>query len=266
MCITEWYQPFQYKGGILNPVYWLDELGFQKGIPMSKSVLPISRKLESFFKSKGCKTLCLPILANPPEIITGTNYNKQVIDFIYSGNAVKKDAIDMVIKSFARLSDEELRKVRLHFTGMGQNTISYLQRKCGMDYKRIEPILTIHTWMQYEDLITLYQKMDFLVLLRRINKVTLSNFPSKVPEMMGYGVIPVVSKVGDYTEEYLADGKDCIMINGCNEAEAVKGIRRALSMSAEERNNMRHNAHETVENKFLYSLWSDKIEDFLYGE
>ena len=77
-----------------------------------------------------------------------------------------------------------------------------------------------------------------LILLRKKNKVTLSNFPSKVPEMMGYGIIPIVSKVGDYTDEYLTDGKDCIQVEKCSIEDGVAAIRKALQLSADERSRM----------------------------
>lgn len=268
MCITEWFQPFQYKGGIINPIYWLDEIGFRFGIPMSKRVIPICRNLEKYFQKKECRTLCVPILANPPQPFTRNedHWEESTVHFIYSGNAIKKDAIDMIINSFAALDDKELLKLQLHFTGMSKNTIQYLKETCRENYKRVESILHIYEWMEYDKLVTLYNKMDFLILLRKTNKVTICNFPSKVPEMMGYGIIPVVSKVGDYTEEYLTDGKDSIQIDNCTVEEGINAIRRALNMSIENRMEMRKNAYNTVVSRFYYKVWSDKIVDFLDGE
>lgn len=264
MCITEWFQPFQYKGGVLNPIYWLEEFGFRHGIPMSKSVLPISRNLERHFQKKGCKTLCLPVLANPPQKLERNDKDKKVLNFIYAGNAIKKDAIDMIVLSFAELNEEELKKIHLHFVGMSEKTILYLRRSCGEAFTRIEPFLTIHSWMEYDELIKLYHQMDFLILLRKKNKVTISNFPSKVPEMMGYGIIPIVSQVGDYTEDYLTDKNDCIIVKECEKNMAAKAVRDAIQMTVYERIAMRQRAYQTVIEKFAYQLWSKKIEDFLF--
>lgn len=264
-CITEWFQPFQYKGGILNPVYWLDELGFQRGIPMSKRVLPISRYLEQHFKKKGCVTLCLPILANPPEKLI-EKQSDDFVQFIYSGNAINKDAVDLIIHTFASLSDKELLRVKLHITGMKSSTVDYLKRKCGKDFARILPILVVHPWLEYDELIELYKRIDYLILLRRRNKVTISNFPSKVPEMMGYGIIPIVSKVGDYTEEYLTDGKDCIQVEKYTIEDSLCAIRKALQLSEITKEKMREEAYHTVKSRFHYCVWSNRIQEFLDGE
>ncbi|MBQ6786604.1 MAG: glycosyltransferase [Lachnospiraceae bacterium] len=262
MCITEWHQAFEYNHGILNPVYWLDKMGFERGIPMCGNVIPISRHLDEHFKKKGCSTLCMPILAAPPDGIPEKD-NGDIVHFIYSGNAIHKDAIDMIVNTFASLSDEELSKMKLHFTGMKSSTVDYLKKKCGKDFDRIRPILEIHAWMEYDELVALYKKIDFLILLRRNNKVTISNFPSKVPEMMGYGIIPIVSQVGDYTQEYLTDDVDCIMVKECTIEAAKDEIVKGLNINKNRKQQMRENAYKTVNNKFAYSIWSDKIDDFL---
>lgn len=262
MCITEWHQPFQYKLGILNPVYWLDRLGFEKGVPLCGKVIPISRHLDEHFQKKGCSTLRLPILANPPDKLI-EKQRGDYVQFIYSGNAINKDAVDMIINTFASLSDGDLLKVKLHFTGMKASTVECLRKKCGKAFDRITPILEIHEWMDYDELVELYKRIDFLILLRRKNKVTISNFPSKVPEMMGYGIIPIVSKVGDYTEDYLTDGIDCIMVEECNVASAKAKVVQALEISKNGKQQMQENAYKTVNDKFVYSIWSEKIDRFL---
>lgn len=261
-CITEWFQPFCYRWGMLNPVFWLDTLGFSKGIPMCGKVFPISEYLESYYKKKGCDTMCVPALA-ASTLQFEDKGNNDIIQFVYSGDNAKKDAIDEIIKTFASLNDNELKKVRLHFTGMSKESFIYLQKKCGNAMKRIRFILEIHRWMAYEDLVELYKKMDFLILLRKSNKITFSNFPSKVPEMMGLGIIPIVSQVGDYTRKYLCDKYDCIMVDGCSKDSAIKAVRYAMSLTQGERRQMQINAYNTVNSKFSYVNWGMSIASFL---
>lgn len=50
--------------------------------------------------------------------------------------------------------------------------------------------------MKYGELIGLYQEMHFLLLARGVSQMTLANFPSKVPETMCFGIVPIVSEVG----------------------------------------------------------------------
>ena len=176
---------------------------------------------------------------------------------------LRKDAVNMIIKAFAALSDEELEKVRLHFTGMSAKTVAGLKRMCRDAYHRVERILVIYDWMSYDALIDIYKKMDFLILLRKENKVTISNFPSKVPEMMRYGIIPVVSRVGDYTENYLVDGMNCVMVNSFDINDSKSAIRKAVNMTEAGMREIKKHIFETVENDFYYRNWSERISKFL---
>lgn len=108
--------------------------------------------------------------------------------------------------------------------------------------------------MEYDELVKLYQQMHFLILARDINEMTKANFPSKVPELMCYGVIPIVSRVGDYTKYYLVSDRNSIIMDGCSKEVIKEAIKRCLQMSCESINNMSRNARETAEEKF--GIWT----------
>lgn len=262
ICVVEWHQSFQYVGGILNPVFWLEKFGFEKGIPLCAKIFAISESLECHFKEKGCETMLLPVMA---DLATERwNERKNVKrKFIYSGNNLNKDNLIMMIRTFASLQIHQLKKIEFHLTGMNAKTIGILKRKCSKEFNIISEILYFHEWMEYEDLIELYKEMDYVILLREKNKVTISNFPSKIPEMMSYGIIPVVSDVGDYTKKYLTDEKDCILIRECSINCAKKGIEKAITISEEEKQKLSINACRTVKEKFYYKVWSSQIQKFL---
>lgn len=267
MCITEWFQPFQYRLGLLNPCYWLEAIGFRYGIPMAKKVIPISTFLENYFKKRGCDTLCLPIMMDTSEYMyqERRGYDGKT-RFIYSGKPFHKDDMEMMLRTFVELSEEEKKQVEFHLTGLGEKGIKQLEKKYGNSLFQLKDVLYIHEWMDYDELIKLYQKMDFLLIVRNENKVTLSNFPSKVPEMMNYGIIPVVSDVGDYTSLYLKDGEDSVIIK-CHSLEAcVSAIRRAMTMTKDERKRFGEKARETVKDHFDYRVWSQNIEVFMEGK
>ncbi|MDD3137780.1 MAG: glycosyltransferase [Lachnospiraceae bacterium] len=262
--VVEWYQPFQYKGGIFNPVYWLDNIGFEYGIPISGKVLPISSYLEKHFQKKRCETLCLPIMADVSQNQMLQEKKEQAkVQFIYSGNPFHKDAIDVILDSFCALSNEELQKIVIHFTGMSKTTKDLLRKKFPNQLERLKNQLIIHEWLSYEELMELYRKIDFLTLFRRENKVTLANFPSKIPEMMTYGIIPIVSDVGDYTNCYLSNDKDSICMKDCSVEMGRNVLSRAINMKKEEKRMMQNETIKTVRDKFDYRNWVNSIRGFL---
>lgn len=77
--------------------------------------------------------------------------------------------------------------------------------------------------------------MDYLFLAREKNIITESNFPSKVPEMLVYGVIPVCSDVGDYTKLYLENDVNAIIFEGAAPEECSQAYRRAINIDKEKR-------------------------------
>lgn len=134
--------------------------------------------------------------------------SKEQYDFIYPGAATNKDSLEGMLKGLLLLNDDERKKIRFHFTTLRPEKLLEAA-KCQNDaLEQLKDVLIFHGRMEYSDLLNLYQEMDFLFLARERNIITESNFPSKVPEMLAYGTVPVCSKVGDYTNLYLKNGID----------------------------------------------------------
>ena len=128
---------------------------------------------------------------------------------------------------------------------------------------KLERILVIHKWMKYEELISIYQQMNFLVLARDTNQMTLANFPSKIPETMAFGIVPIASKVGDYTKYYLEDSVNSIFIYGCTVQNVLESIRKALKLSEEEYFKLSKSAVKCVETRFDYHVWSGTVKEMI---
>lgn len=261
-CIPEFFTEQMFKYGKFDWRYWSYNYTMKRSILTADKILPISTYIEKIYKSYNCDTLCLPIMADTKEF----EYKKKVRSdkkrrIIFPANGAIKDSIISMLKSFTLLTEQELDKLEFHITGINKSYIyENLEAK---ELDRIEDIIVLHKWMDYEELISLYQKMDFLLLARETNQMTLANFPSKVPEVMGYGVVPIVSRVGDYTKYYLTDGRDSIIFDGYNEHACINAIRRALSLSDEQLDNMELFSRKCAEEKFDYRVWKEKIRKFI---
>ncbi|ULT56204.1 glycosyltransferase [Neobacillus drentensis] len=225
-------------------------------IPKHDLIFPISSYIENQLIGNRCKSLRLPIMADALEYPVGEKtFNK--IKFIFPGNGLMKDSIEVVLKSFSQLTFQEKERVELHLCGIKEEKIKSLLSS--LEYDSLKDILIIHKWMHYEELVELYQSMHFLILAREENQMTLANFPSKVPEVMCYGVIPIVSRVGDYTKYYLEDNVNSLIFDGCKIDLCLEKIRKALTMKHEEILNLSLKARECAEKKFDYRNWVGKI-------
>jgi glycosyltransferase involved in cell wall biosynthesis len=260
MAVTEHREDSHYKNQLLS---WQSKYAFKYSISRTKSVIPISRHLEKYFQERGCRTLLLPCMANPYEYSFDIDKSSKFVNFIYSGRDFAKDSFETMLKSFTLLTAEEKKKVHFHLTGVKhERLVEYLREERKL-LGELESVLTIHPWLEYQELVKLVKQMDYLFIAREINQTTLANFPSKVPEMMCYGVVPLVSRVGDYTDLYLTDGKDSLIFDGCTPEDGVNAIRRAIELPKEKRLGMRMQARKTAEEKFYYGVWAERIGEFI---
>lgn len=218
-------------------------------------LFPISYHIREQFPDT--PALVLPIMADVNEFpLVPKTMDKY--KFILPANGMMKDALPEMLHGLALLTKEELSRLEFHFTGVREKRIKSILNNA--EFEKIENAIILHDWMKYDDLVSLYQNIHFLLLARDTNQMTLSNFPSKVPEVMTYGVVPVVSRVGDYTKYYLKDGINSIVFEGCDANSCSKAIRRAISFSKEEYITISTKARECAERQFDYHNWSEIIK------
>lgn len=261
--VVEWYQSFQFKFGIFNPSYWLYNHCFKKHYASTGKVIAISEHIEQYFKNKGCKTICLPVLTNPKdykfvqrEIIEGK------IRFVYPGNPYKKDSLIDMVRGINLLDENEKKRIEFHLTGISKNAVREILGKSAYLLEKLKNIIFIHSWMEYEDLLLLLEKMNFLLLAREENIVTISNFPSKIPELMACGIIPVANKVGDF-HKYLLDGENAVLYEGCTPLDVKNVIGRCLLLTEPEMKRLSKCARVCSEEVFSYDKWSEKFAEFI---
>ena len=263
-CVVEWPMASQYKFGKLDPVYLLWHRIFYKWMPYWGKVIVISKNLQRHFDALSCSTFYLPPLIDSEESGLGeVCENGNPVKFIYAGAFSKKDALESMLIALDLLSGEELEKFQFHITNNKPEQIKEYLGKYGYILDKFKNILHIHGWLEYEELMSLYSTADYLLLARPNNQYTISNFPSKVPEMMNYGIVPVCTRVGDYTEDFLTDNVDSIIFDGCEPEDCANAIRRAISKSFEERQQLKNNSKENSKTMFDYRSWSNRLNKFL---
>lgn len=265
-CEVEWFQPYQYKHGEFSILYILWKYAFQKRAKDFKKAIPISKNLENYCLKNQCETMIVPALIDAEEGHV-VDVNSKFVNFIYPGSASDKDSFPCMIKALCNLSDEEKKGIRFHLTGSmtKEKLIQILDSDEAIS--QLKDVIIYHGWMEYYDLMNLYNQSDYLLLARPENVVTISNFPSKVPEMMNYGIVPVCSKVGDYTETYLQDGYDSIQFAKDNTEACKLAVKKAIECKKNGMlKEMRANARKTAVEKFDFHSYGNRIINFLSKE
>lgn len=259
---VEWMQPMLYRFGRFNPSYQLREYVINKYTKLCGKVIPISQKLSERFIKNGCKTLIVPMLTETMEYKRITSV-KNTIKFIYPGAAFKKDKITSIVEAVPLLENELSNRIEIHFTGMKRETLANELGPNKWILDKYSYLFIFHGWMEYKDLLNLYIKIDCLLLPREENFFTTANFPSKVPELMSYGVIPVCSDVGDYTKLYLVDKVDSLIFCGGQPIDCANAIKRVCNLSPTELLQLKARVVKSAEEKFDFKKWSNRIINFI---
>lgn len=257
-CVLEWHESKFFKYKSFDFRYWQYLDYFYKANLKFDAIIPISKKINNFYESKGLNTFLMPPLTNTKDISYTKKRNLKK-KFIFPANGKMKDDLNTMLKAIKYYKYDN--NLEFHFCGVKKIEI---EKIIGENFlEEYNNLIVVHDWLDYNDLLELYKTMDFLLLIRRTSKQTLSNFPSKVPEVMTYGVIPVVSNVGDYTNYYLQDNYDSIFIEKNDIDSCIEAIDNALKLSLQEQDKISKNAYNTAVEKFDIYSWSDKLYKFI---
>lgn len=260
VCLVEWFEKKDYYRWFINIEYWKFQISFYHTNLRFDYIFPISTYIEDYYKEKNCRTFRLPCLIDTLEY----GYKEKTIDkktiFIFPGNGKMKDALSETIQAFSMLSDNEAKNLEFHICGVNKLAYKIIHENNLEEY--LGNRIIVHDWMPYEELVDLYCRAHFMILARSICQMTLANFPSKIPETLSYGIIPICSKVGDYTEIYLKDDKNCLIMEGCDSKTILNAIRKSLNLSNEKVRKLSDNARKTAKEEFDYRVWACKLKKF----
>ncbi len=227
-------------------------------LPKVDILFPISKAIRDFLTPAKKPMLLLPPMADSREYpALPKEAGKWRI--IFPANGLMKDALAEMLGAVADLPDALRSDLEFHLCGVKAEAVDSLLT--AGEKEALAPILTIHGWMEYDELVELYRKMHFLFIAREVSQVTLSNFPSKVPELLCHGVVPIASRVGEYTEGYLADGENAIVFAGCDRTACKEALLRALSLTDGEYTALHTAALKTAGDRFDYTVWAPRLRE-----
>lgn len=260
ICLVEWFDENNFDRGKIDRAYWEFQYSFRVLNKKFDYIFPISTLIEEYYNRKGCKTFRIPCLADTIEYSYTPKKVCEKRVFVFPANGYVKDSLESMIQAFTYLSDDHIKKLEFHICGNKNQVLNYL-KKYGLE-NLIDKKIILHEWMKYDALLELYREAHFLLLARDKSLMTLANFPSKIPETLTYGIVPICSVVGDYTKIYLKDGINSLFIHGSDPKKIANQIVRAIEMSNNQIEELSYNCRLTAERDFDYRNWVKKIEQF----
>ncbi len=260
---VEWYSPENYKGGEKSKAYKTKNRINTEVIDDSFKIIAISKYLENYFASKKIETLRLPILCDCTERTTSKKENGKMLTLFYGGFPGRKDNIGNILDAALLLSEEERRKLRIVWVGPTKRA---LVEKAEFPEKTIDQcaaFLDIKGKMPRAQLLQLMEEADFALLVRDASlRYAKAGFPSKVVEALA-NATPMLCNLSSDLDEYLVDGYNAILAKDHTPEALAEAMRRALNLTANEKNIMSRNALETAKDRFDYRAYVEELGSFL---
>lgn len=258
---TEWYSPCEFKKGKFDKAYYLKDRLNKKLITKPIRVIAISRYLETFFQSRGLKTIRIPVIMDVMENQKNIERDYEQVRFIYAGSPAGKDYLKEIVDGFESLSEEEKNKIQLHIVGINQKQLSVL---CGKN--SFGSYIKVHGRVARDKVIELLRVMDFSVLLRpEKERYAKAGFPTKSVEAMVNGVA-MMCNISSDLGNYLIDGENAIIVKGCAVECVTESIRNILKLNKMEIIDIKKRARKTAENYFDYRLYTAEVKRLIKEE
>ena len=264
MDVVEFFHRNSYAFGVFNPRYILYRFCLYYIYPKYKRVFSISSYIEDKYQKMGCQVVRMPPLYEyKKEVIRDKSYDiSNKIKLIYSGNPGKKENLSIMLGALCDLPDHIKQTYEMHFTGVCEDELNNLLRENKNLLELLSDNMFFHSWMDYKDLQKLYLEMNFLYFIRDDNESNRANFPMKMIELMSYGVVPFVSKVGDYGR-MLTNGIDSVVVENVDIESVVSSLMFISNMSNNDYSDLSRGAFNYGQKYFDISSFASNNESLI---
>ena len=188
--VVEWYQPSHMPGGWLGPFHWDHELALRFYYPRAGGIIAISRYLERYFSSRGCRTLRMPPTLDVKNSPARLTVEKGPITLVYAGFPGKKDLVGNVISALLQI-DPEGKRLRFIIAGPNKEDILRLPQLAAFKSSGLPSCIKAVGLLSHQQVVQLVRDSDFVPLLRPPLRYAQAGFPTKVPESLASGT-PVI--------------------------------------------------------------------------
>ena len=176
-------------------------------------IVVISTRLENKFKLLVKNTIPVQLIGISAKSIKETEFpDNDKFTFVYSGSFGKKDAIELLLKSFSKFHNLN-KNTRLVLAGkINEETRNYIKDLQGIDYVgRVNE----------KDYNSFLASGNVLVALREGTLYANTGFPFKLGEYLATGRPVLASRISDI-ENYLMDKRDALLVSPDNEQELIR--------------------------------------------
>lgn len=254
---TEWYSPCEFSRGKLDKQYILKDMLNRKIVRNPIKVIGISSYLTEHFKSRGLNAVRIPVIMDVKNTKIAVNEDEKV-KLIYAGSPANKDYLKEIVRGVALLVEAKQKKLELHILGLSEEQTKDLTGlpslpDCVRSYGRVPREKVEEVMLQ----------MDFSVLLRPSEeRYAKAGFPTKSVEAMSHGVAMLCNYSSDL-DMYLTDMDNAVIVDDYTAEALARAIRKILTLTREQINEIKRKARRTAIDNFDYRLWIETVKNLI---
>lgn len=193
---NEWYESEHLPGGRYGLASIENLLRMRVLYPMFTNYIVMSDFMDDYYGRFGKNIIKIPPIARSQIKINKTSTNSNELVLLYAGSPGHKDRIDIILRSFISLSQENQSKVKIIFIGF---TYADLLNS----YPEFEKINCINDRVFFQGrqaekhVIRTYASVDYVIFFRDAKRYALAGFPSKFVEALENNTPVITNPIGD---------------------------------------------------------------------
>ena len=263
---VEWYSPEEYTLGKFDLWYRKKNRINTKIIDKSFSIIAITKYLEEYFSSKGINTIRVPILCDTEIGITPKPlHDDNVTTVFYGGLPGTKDLVVNLLEASLMLTEDEKKKLKIVIVGATKDYLVRVSHIRSDVIDRCSEYTVLHGRLQHKQVLEIMSKADFSFLARDSElRYAKAGFPSKVVEALS-NATPMICNISSDLDDYLINGKNAVIAASHESKDLCDAIRRAISLTATEKQKMSSEALNSAKLYFDYRNYVDALKQFIEG-
>ena len=255
---VEWYSECEFPRGKWDKAFILKNRLNKKVIRKPVRVYSISSFLEDHFESRGIRTVRIPVIMDIKEMRMAEQSDSETVRLIYAGSPGNKDYLKEMVLGIEQLND--LEKKRLKFTVLGA-TKEQVLNIAGLT--EISDCIQARGRVSREVVQEELLHSDFSVLLRPSEeRYAMAGFPTKSVEAMSHGVA-MLCNISSDLGMYLIDMVNSVIVDDYTPDALTRSIRKILTLTRRQINEIKSNARSTAEKNFDYRLWIAAVKKLI---
>ena len=225
--------------------------------------IAISTYLRDFLKEKNRSVIFVPFIFDVEKMRNSKYTKSDKLRIIYAGSAIgKRDTVQNVIKGINQLSEDETQKFTFSFAGLTRDDMKALGATED-ELKNSDLIVNYYGVIPHEDVLDLYSKSDYSLLLKPADKrFSKAGFPTKMSESWALST-PVIANYSGDIGEYLVNEVNGIVCDSDSPEDFAKALRNVLRISEQNYSKMRTESRKTAISKLNNKVYSKLLKDFI---